>query len=259
MARNASDAAALPLASPHADRCSMLVLVRPRSRSAPPGSCAAPLPSCSVLRSERRGSAGRAQCGRRPAPRSDDLDLDRRLESTRRPRARSSAAWVSSAARTRRSSRARTTSSASSRRCAPEGPRRLRRAPAREPAARPAAADGLRAPVRVRRRRARGRGDQGRPDRPDRLQVPARQLRADALGGERHRAPAVREALRARREVARRRDRVEVHPARRGHVRLRVHVPARRRRSTTSSPAGRPARCSRTRTTSACCPSLRRR
>ena len=42
---------------------------------------------------------------------------------------------------------------------------------------------------------------------------------------ERHRAPAAREALRARRQEPHRRDRVQVHPPRRGNVRLRVHVP----------------------------------
>ena len=107
-----------------------------------------------------------------------------------------------------------------------QGPRRLRRAAAREPAARPAAGDGVRVPVRLRGRRARRRRDQGRADRPDRLQVPARQLRADAARRQRHRAPAVREGVRPRREGARRRDREQVHPAGRGHLRLRLHVPA---------------------------------
>ena len=125
--------------------------------------------------------------------------------------------------------------------------------------ARPAAGDGVRVPVRLRGRRARRRGDQGRPDRPDRLQVPARQLRADAARRQRHRAPAVREAVRARREVARRRD---LERSTSGPTRAPTTSPSctcRRRRSTTSSPAAAPARCSRTHTRSGCCPSRRRR
>ena len=70
---------------------------------------------------------------------------------------------------------------------------------------------------------------------------------------------AAREALRTRREEPHRRDRLEVHPARRGDVRLRVHVPPVGGRSTTSSRAGRPVRCSPTRTTSGSSPSRRRR
>ena len=47
-----------------------------------------------------------------------------------------------------------------------------------------------------------------------------------SVRGERRRARALREGVRARPQGPRRRDRVEVHPTRRGHVRLRAHVPA---------------------------------
>ena len=59
---------------------------------------------------------------------------------------------------------------------------------------------------------------------PDRLQVPARQLQPPRRGRERRRANARRAAVRARRQAAHRGDRGEVHPAGRGHVRLRLHV-----------------------------------
>src|SRR3954468_9825036 len=105
------------------------------------------------------------------------------------------------------------------------GSRRLRRAAAGEPAARPASTDGVLAAIRIFERRARRRRDQGRPHRPDRLQVPVRQLRAHGVRRERHRTAAAREVVRARREGPHRRDRVQVHPPRRGNVRLRIHVP----------------------------------
>ena len=56
----------------------------------------------------------------------------------------------------------------------------------------------------------------------------------------------LREGVRARRQEAHRRHRSEVHPPGRRHVRLRAHVPARRRRSTTSSSPARPGTCSPT-------------
>ncbi len=102
-----------------------------------------------------------------------------------------------------------------------------------------AAADRLRAPVRLRGRRARGRGDQGRPDRPDRLELPPRQLRADARGRERPRTSAVRESSSrvTSRATSTRSPRSTSAP-----TRGRTTSPSctcRRRRSTTSSRAGR--------------------
>ena len=80
-------------------------------------------------------------------------------------------------------------------------------------------------------RRPAGRcRDQGRQARPRRRQVPARQLRAAGRGRGRRAPHARREGFRARPEDPRRRDRGEVHPTRRGNVRLRAHVPAFRGR-----------------------------
>ena len=60
---------------------------------------------------------------------------------------------------------------------------------------------------------------------------------------------SLREGVRTRSQAPRRRDRLEVHPARRRDLRLRAHVPAVRGR-TTSSCAARQGRCSSTRTRS---------
>ncbi len=81
------------------------------------------------------------------------------------------------------------------------------------------------APVRLCERRAGRRDPARRAARPDRREVPTRQLRAARRGRDRRRADALREGVRARPQGPRRRDRVEVHPTRRGNVRLRAHVP----------------------------------
>ena len=138
-----------------------------------------------------------------------------------------------------------------------QGARRVRRAPARQPARRPVTGRRLFAPVHLPQRRARRRRHPRGQARPGGRQVPARQLRAPRRRAGRGVTAAAREGVRARREDPHRRDRVEVHPSRRGHLRLRPHVPARRRRSTTSSRAGRPARCSPTRTSATSSPSRR--
>ena len=69
-------------------------------------------------------------------------------------------------------------------------------------------------------RRTRGQA------RSRRCEGPARQLPAPGRGGRRRRARAAREGLRARREGARMRSRASTSSPCRGHLRLRVHVPA---------------------------------
>ena len=107
--------------------------------------------------------------------------------------------------------------------------------------------------------RAGGRDRARGPDHPGRLQVPARQLHPTLRRRDGRRAPASRTTVRQGREAAHRRDRGQVHPPGRGHLRLRVHVHPRRRRCITSSRAARPEHCCRTHTTGASSPFHRRR
>ena len=122
----------------------------------------------------------------------------------------------------------------------PEDPRGLRRDPPRAPAGRDPAQRQLSPPAQLPERRQGGRGDRGgRPPGPGGLEVPARELPAHARGARRGAAPPVAAGLPQGRPESRRRDRPEVHRARREHLRLRAHVHPRRERVLRADPPGR--------------------
>ena len=193
----------------------------------------AALRSCCVRRWSARCAvdAGRPAGGARRAgrpPAREASTLDRRLEqqSAGQTATRSIDRLSKLDGPRRRSSLAQATSSGSSR---PSG-RRRRAGASGSSCWRTSYGIGFR-PRRtssstVPGRRARGRRDQGRPASPGRRKFPLDNFERLVEAGDDESRALAREGVRARPQGPRRRDRAEVHPARRRHVRLRAHVPA---------------------------------